>query len=99
MLPTVHAPGRQEFLRADDAQRIADLRADEVLPALTARQRKVRRAHAASLGEIGDELGVFVVGMRRDVEHAAALAEGAHFLQDGRGRWRRGGLGTDRTHK
>ncbi len=90
LLRAVHAPGGEEFLCANDAQRITDLRADKILAALATRERKVGRADAATLGEVGEKLGVLVVGVGGDVEDAAAFAEGAEFLQNGRGRGRVG---------
>ena len=38
LLASVDAAGREKFLGTDDSQRIADLRANKVLPALAARQ-------------------------------------------------------------
>ncbi len=73
-------------------ERVTQFRADEVLPPLPAREGKVADAHGAFLRHVGDELRVLVVGVRGDVEHAAALAELAQLLQD-RGGGRRGGGG------
>ena len=39
-------------------------------------------AVAATAREVGDEAGVFIVGVRGDVKDAAHFAETAEFLQD-----------------
>jgi len=78
-LPAAVEPTRrQQLLRADDAELIADLGADQVLAAVAGRHRQVRGVGQPPVGEPGDEPGVFVVGVRRDVEHAA---EHLHLLQ------------------
>jgi hypothetical protein len=78
----VDAPRGQQLLRADQAELLAELRAEHVLPAVPARQRQVRRAVPAPAGQVRDELRVLVVGVRRDVEHASHLAELLQVLQD-----------------
>ena len=88
LLSAVDAPRGEEFLRADDAQRVTQFRANEVLAPFPAREGKIADAHGAFLRHAGDELCVLVVGMCGDVEHAAAFAELAQFLQNrGGGRW------------
>ena len=49
--------------------------ADQVLPAVAAGERQVCRLDVAALGEVGDELGVFVVGVGPDHQHARRGAE------------------------
>ncbi len=71
LLAAVDAPRRQELLRADHAEELALLVADQVLAAVAARHREVRRAQEALVAEVGDQRGVLVVGMRGDVHDAA----------------------------
>jgi LmbE family N-acetylglucosaminyl deacetylase len=49
---------------------LAELVADEVLAAVAARQREIRRLDVAPFGEKRDELSVFVVRMRPDHQNA-----------------------------
>ena len=93
LLAAVQPPRGQQFLGADDAQFRAEFRAENVLPAVAAIDRKISGAVMASAREEGDELRVLVVGMRRDVKHAAERVEIAQVLQNGRRRWRPGNLG------
>ena len=94
--PAVHAPRREQFLGADDAQFIAELRAEHVLAAVAARERKIGHAIIAAAREIGEHLVVFIVGMRGDVEHAAHFAKTAQLLQNGVRRRRLGDLAHSR---
>ena len=75
LLGAVDLARRQQFLRADHAQLRALLRADQVLPALAARERKVRRAHVAAAREIGQHARALVVGVRRDHQHRAQFVQ------------------------
>ena len=78
----VQPPRREQFLRARHAQLFAKLGAEHVLSAIAAREREVGRAVVPAAREVGDELRVFIVRMRGDVEHAAHLIEGAQFLEN-----------------
>jgi hypothetical protein len=69
----VEAAGGEEFLGAEDAEFLVEVLAELVLPAVAAREREVGGAVAAAEGEPGDELGVFVVGVRGDVEDGAEV--------------------------
>ena len=71
LLAAVDAPRGQQLLRADDAEQLALLVAEEVLSAVAARHREIAGAHEPVVAEPGDERGVLVVGMRGDVERAA----------------------------
>ena len=75
----VEAAGGEELLGADHAQLLEKLGADDVLTAVAPRERQIGRAVAAAAGEVGDELGVLVVGVRGHVQDAPQLAEPAQL--------------------
>ena len=72
----------QQFLRADDAELRALFRADQVLAALAARQRKVRGAHVPSAGEVGEHRRALVVRVGGDHQHRAELVQLVERLFD-----------------
>src|ERR1017187_6185135 len=83
-LPSAVSPaGGEQLLGADDPQFVAEFWAERVLAAVAARHREIRGAVAAAARQVGDELRVLVVGMRRNVEDAPQLAKAAQLLQDG----------------
>src|SRR5262249_14255413 len=65
-----------------DAKLFAELRFEHVLPAIPARDGKIRRSIPAPAGEICDQLRVLVVRMRGDVKHAAHVGEGLQILKN-----------------
>ena len=67
----VDTPGREQLLGANDAELVALFGADEVLTALAAGQREIAGAHFSTTRQIGEQRGVFVIGMRGNHEHAA----------------------------
>ena len=71
LFAAVGAPRGQQLLRADDAEQLAFLVAEEVLSAVAARHRQVAGAIQPLVAEVGDEGGVLIVGMRGDIERAA----------------------------
>ena len=71
LLRAVDAPRGEQLLRADDAEELALLVADQVLSAVAAREREVAGAIQPLVAEVGEQRGVLVVGMRGDVERAA----------------------------
>ena len=75
LLGPVDAPGREQLLTADDAELVALLRADQVLSALTPRERKVRGPHMPAKRQVCKHLFALVVGMRADHHDAAQGAE------------------------
>ena len=78
----------EELLGADDAELGAELLADEVLAALTPRERQVGGLDAHATGQQREELRVLVVGVGADHEHAlvrAQLAQGARQRRDAAG--------------
>ena len=80
LLGAIDAARRQQFLRADDAHRVALLGAEQVLAAFAARQRQIARADVAPLGEVSQQRRVLVVGVRRDHQCASQYAQ---FVQAG----------------
>ena len=81
----IDAAGGEQLLGADDPQLFAEFGAEHVLSAVAARQRQIGGAVVAAAREVGDQLRVLIVGMRRDVEDAAQFAKTAQVLQDGGG--------------
>ena len=83
VLPSAVEPARgEQLLRARHPQRLAELGTEQVLSAVTAGERQVRGAVSATAREVGDDLGVLVVGMRGDVQHARHRREAAELLED-----------------
>ena len=80
LLAAINAPRRQQFLRANHSQLIAELRPEQILPAVPARERNICRAIKSAARKISDQLRVLIVGMRGDVENAPQLVEAAQFL-------------------
>ena len=85
LLRAVDPARRQQLLRPDEAQRRPLLGADQVLPAVAARDRQIGRAHERAVGQVGEQRRVLVVGVGRDVEDAAGDAELAQAEGDLRG--------------
>src|SRR3989442_1881410 len=66
---------REQLFGADDAELRPELRSDQILPPFSPAQRQVRRLRAHAAGEQDQEVGVLVVGMRADQDHAFVAAE------------------------
>jgi len=77
LLRAVDAPRREQLFRADHAECFAQLIADEILPAIAAREGEIRDIRVAPLPEPGDEPRVLVVGMRGNDQHAHRHREAA----------------------
>src|SRR5439155_169945 len=75
LMRTVQLARGEELLGADHAQLGAELGADEVLAALAAAQGEIGGLGAEALGEIGEELSVFVIGVGADDEDAFVRPE------------------------
>src|SRR5581483_8296685 len=75
LLGAVEPARGEQLLGAEDAELGAELGPEQVLSALAAGERQVRRARAQAAREDGEQLGVFVVGVGADHEHAFARAE------------------------
>jgi len=71
----VDAPGREQLLRADDAELGAELGADEVLPAFATAERQVRHLRPHPTREQGDEIRILVIGVRPDHQDALVRPE------------------------
>ena len=97
-LPAAVEPaGGEQLLGPDHPQLFEELGADHVLPAVAPREREIGRAVVAAAREVGDQLGVLVVGMGGHVEHAPQLAKPAQLPQGVLGRHRlRGAAAGDR---
>ncbi len=91
-MPTVEPARGEQLLRPDRAEALAELVADQVLPAVAAREREVGHVHLTPAREPREQLRVLVVRMRTDDEHAAGDGEPAHQLvQCGRAAFLPGG--------
>ncbi len=65
----------EQLLGANDAKAGPELRADEILPAFTAREREIRGLGAEAARQKHEELRVFVVGVGADHEDALVRAQ------------------------
>src|SRR5262249_38055753 len=63
LLRAIDLPGVQQLLRADDAHLRALLTADQILPALAARERKIRSAHVPPAREVREHSCALIIGM------------------------------------
>ncbi len=95
----VAARSGEQLLRADETQLRGLLRAEIVLPAFAACERKERDFCMEAAREIGKHGGGFIVGVRSDVEDArshAGVLDGLHcFRKAWTGARRRRKLGSD----
>src|ERR1035437_251358 len=66
----VERAGLQEFLGTDHTERFKQLRTDNILSTVTARQRKICRASVFASGKICEQRRIFVVRMSTDHHHA-----------------------------
>src|SRR4029078_678357 len=71
LMRTVDAPRRKKLFGSDHAERFAELVPDEMLPPVAARQREIRGLGVSSALQPGNDLGVFIIRMSTDHEHAA----------------------------
>ena len=82
LAPPIKSPCRKQLLRANHAKLLAKLVANEILTAITPRQREIGRLHLMSARQPRDEIGVLVVRMRADHQHAHGDVEpGDRFTQ------------------
>ena len=75
----VQTPRREQFLGAEQAERVAQLGSDEVLPSLAAIEREIRRFGTHPSDEQREQLGILVIGMRPDHEDPLLMAEQAEL--------------------
>ena len=80
LVAAVETARREQLLGADGAKRLAELVADQILTAVAAREREIRRLHAAPPREERNQLRVFVVRVRGDHEDPARDRGPAHQL-------------------
>ena len=66
----IETPCLEQFLRANHAERIEQLRPDDVLSAFAAVQRHVRDARVIPARRSRNERRILVIGMRPRVKHA-----------------------------
>ena len=88
----IELPGGEKLLRPEDAERFTELGPDQVLAPLAAIQREVGRLRAHAAYEHGEQVGVLVVRMRADHEHALHVPEHARLLRERSGSPRGRGL-------
>src|SRR5690606_34066802 len=72
---SVDAARGEQLLRAYDSQAVPELRTDEVLAAVAAREREVGRVDLRAQRPVGNQARVLVVRMRGDVESAAQILQ------------------------
>ena len=75
----VQPAGREQLLGPEQAERLAQLGADQVLPALAPVERQIRRLRAHPADQDGQQLGVLVVGMRADHEDPLVVPQHAEL--------------------
>jgi hypothetical protein len=90
LLHPVAAVDGVQLLRAQDAEGLAQLGADLVLPAFAPRGREQRYPHAQAAREGGDGRVVLVVGVGGDDEDGRQVREPAQAQAEGSGARRRG---------
>ena len=76
----VEPAGGQQLLGPDEPQRLAQLRPDQVLAALTPVEREIGRLRPHAAHQDGQQLGVLVVGMGADHEHPLVVPEHPELL-------------------
>src|SRR5690606_4391580 len=64
----VHPTGREQFLGSQYPEKFLQLRSDQVLPSVPTGHGEVDGPGLFSIGEMGYQIGVFVIGMGRDIE-------------------------------
>ena len=67
----IDAPRGEQFLCANNAELVAQLRADQILAAIAAGERKIGGIVERAVRPVGDQARVLIVRMRRNVEDAA----------------------------
>ena len=67
--------GLEQFVGADETERVVGVGGHGVLAALAAGEGEERDAHAESAREIGEQRSVLVVRVRHDVQHAGSGAQ------------------------
>jgi hypothetical protein len=70
----------QQFFGADDAERLEEFRADHVLPAFAAIERKIGDARLLAPRQTRDERRVFIIRVRARVQRARSGLQTAQQL-------------------
>jgi hypothetical protein len=76
----VEPPRREQLLGADHPELRSELVADQVLPTVAARQGEIRRLDVLPARQPGEELGVLVVRVSADHQHAPRHVQSRHGL-------------------
>ena len=71
----VDASRIEQFLCSNNAEPLAQFRADHILAAVPARNRKISGVVKRTVRPERHQICVFVIGMRRDVKNAAKHVE------------------------
>src|SRR4029450_10818770 len=82
LLASVEATCGEQLLGARYPERLAELRAEEVLAAIATREGQIGGSIATAPRQVRDDMRVLVVGMRRDIEHAAERAEALQLVEN-----------------
>src|SRR5436190_16479732 len=75
LLRMIDASGIEQFLCSDKAEPLAQFRADQILTAVSACNRKISGVVKRTVRPESHQIGVFVIGMRRDIKNAAKDVE------------------------
>jgi len=78
----IQPPGGEQFLRAGHTQFLAKFRSQHILPAIPPRGREIGRAIIPPARQIGDQQRVFVIRMRRHIQHTAPFIETLELLEN-----------------
>ena len=71
-LPAMVDPARgEQLLRANDPERFTQLRTNQILPAIAAGEREIRRLVERAVRPVGDQPSVLVIRVGRNVKDAA----------------------------
>ena len=81
----VKLTGGKKFVGADVAQFRAKLVAQNILSAVAAGDGEIGGPIVAAMGEVGEELRVFIIRMSGDEQDAAHRIKGFQFLKNGGG--------------
>src|SRR4029453_7847023 len=79
------APRLEQFLGADHAERVEQLRADDVLPALSTREREIGDPRLVAPRRPCDKRRVLIVWMRTGKEHARRRLEPSEEMHESSG--------------
>src|SRR5437588_6309617 len=78
LLAMIESPSGEQFLRSNNAETLAQFRSDQILTAISARNRKISRLVKRTVRPQRHQICVFIIGMGSEVEDPAKHIE---FLQ------------------